>query len=91
MHLPNLTSTHFSAMLYFYTPWKRQKTFGFLIFPEGIEIKHCDEMGYFLIPSSIENKLFIFHSFSDVFTSNTRFFAVIESESRSWVALHFLF
>ena len=70
-------------MLHFYTPWKRQKTFGFLIFSEGIEIKHCDEMGYFLIPSSIENKLFIFHSFSDVFTSNTRFFAVIESEPRS--------
>ena len=31
---------HFSPMFYFYTPWKRQKTFGFLTVSEGIEIEH---------------------------------------------------
>ena len=28
--------THFSPVLHFYTPWKRQKTFGFLTFSGGI-------------------------------------------------------
>ena len=35
----NLT-THFSPMFHFYTPWKRQKTKGFLTFLGGIEIEH---------------------------------------------------
>ena len=30
--------THFSPVPHFYTPWKRQKTFGFLMFSEGIEM-----------------------------------------------------
>ena len=29
--------THFSPVSHFYTPWKRQKTFGFLTFSGGIE------------------------------------------------------
>ena len=33
------TFTHFSPVLHFYNPWKRQKTFGFLTFSGGIE---CD-------------------------------------------------
>ena len=32
-------------MFLFYTPWKDQKTFSFLIFSEGIEREHCHEMG----------------------------------------------
>ena len=27
-----ITLTHFNPVLHFYYPWKRQKTFGFLIF-----------------------------------------------------------
>ena len=32
------TFTHFSPVSHFYTPWKRQKTFGFLTFSGGIEM-----------------------------------------------------
>ena len=32
-------------MSYFYTPWKRQKTKGFLTFLGGIEIGHWREKG----------------------------------------------
>ena len=32
--------THFDPMLHFYTPWKRQKTIGFLTFSGGIEMWH---------------------------------------------------
>ena len=31
-------------MIYFYTPWKRQKTFGFLTFSEGIEMEYRPKM-----------------------------------------------
>ena len=34
----NLT-THFSPMFHFYTPWKRQKTQGFLTFSGGIKVR----------------------------------------------------
>ena len=30
--------THFSPVSHFCTPWKRQKTFGFLTFSRGIEM-----------------------------------------------------
>ena len=33
-----VTLTHFSPVSYFYTPRKRQKTFGFLTFSGGIEM-----------------------------------------------------
>ena len=36
--------THFNPMFYFYTLWKRQKTFGFLTFSEGIEMWHWTKM-----------------------------------------------
>ena len=36
--------THFSPMSHFYTPWKRQKTYGFLTFLEGIEMWHWIKM-----------------------------------------------
>ena len=29
--------THFRPLIYFYTPWKHQKTSGFLMFPGGVE------------------------------------------------------
>ena len=32
-------------MLHFYTSWKRQKTFAFLMFSGGVEIKHFTKMG----------------------------------------------
>ena len=32
-------------MLHFFIPWKRQKTFGFLIFSRGLEMEHWDKMG----------------------------------------------
>ena len=34
----NLILTYFSPMSYFYTPWKLQKTYGFLTFSGGIEM-----------------------------------------------------
>ena len=37
--------THFNPMFHFYTPWKRQKIFGFLTFSGGIELKHWAKMG----------------------------------------------
>ena len=37
--------THFSPMSHFYTPWKRQKTIGFLTFSGGIEMGHWTKMG----------------------------------------------
>ena len=36
--------THFSPMFYFYTPWKRQKTFDFLTFSMVIDMKHWFKM-----------------------------------------------
>ena len=36
---------HFSPVSHFYTPWKRQKTKGFLTFPGGIEMWHWTKMG----------------------------------------------
>ena len=39
------TLTHFSPVLQFCTPWKRQETKGFLTFSEGIEIWHWIKMG----------------------------------------------
>ena len=35
--LMNIQLTHFSPVSNFFTPWKRQKTFGFLTFSGGIE------------------------------------------------------
>ena len=37
--------THFKSMFYFYTPWKSQKTFGFLVFSGGKEMEHWVKMG----------------------------------------------
>ena len=37
---------YFKPMFHFYTPWKRQKTRGFLTFLVGIEIEHWLELGY---------------------------------------------
>ena len=32
-------------MFHFYTPWKRQKTKGFLTFSDGIKMEHWTDMG----------------------------------------------
>ena len=34
------------SLVYFYKPWKHQKTSGFLIFPRGIEREQWHGMGY---------------------------------------------
>ena len=39
------TFIHFSSMSHFYTPWKRQKTIGFLTFSGGIEMWHWTKLG----------------------------------------------
>ena len=39
------TLTHFSTIFHFYTPWKRQKTKGFLTLSGGIEMEHWTKMG----------------------------------------------
>ena len=33
-------------MFHFYTPWKRQKTYGFLTFSWGIEMEHWAKTGW---------------------------------------------
>ena len=38
------TFNPFSPMSHFYTPWKRQKTYGFLTFSGGIEMWHWTKM-----------------------------------------------
>ena len=45
--LVNLTTslTYFGSMFSFYTPWKHQKTFGFLVISGGIKWEHWPEMG----------------------------------------------
>ena len=36
---------YFQPMFHFYTPWKYQKTAGFLMFSGGIEVEHWLKMG----------------------------------------------
>ena len=36
---------HFQPMFHFYTPWKHQKTGGFLMFSGGIEVQHWLKIG----------------------------------------------
>ena len=40
-----LSLTHCSPMSHFYTPWKRRKTYGFLMFSGGIAMWHWTKMG----------------------------------------------
>ena len=35
-----LKLTYFKPVFHLYTPWKRQKTKGFLVFSGGIEMEH---------------------------------------------------
>ena len=37
--------THFSPVLFFYTPYKRQKVLYLPLFPCGIRLEHWEEMG----------------------------------------------
>ena len=37
--------THFSPVSHFYTPWKRQRTFGFLTFSGGTKMENWSKMG----------------------------------------------
>ena len=43
--IPSLHLKPFLPIVPFYTPWKDEKTFGFLIFSEGIKIEHWAKMG----------------------------------------------
>ena len=38
MNLAELSLAYFKPMFHFYTPWKRQKTRGFVTFSGGIEL-----------------------------------------------------
>ena len=40
-----LLLTHFSPVFHFYTPWKRQKTKGFLTFSNVIKMVHRPKIG----------------------------------------------
>ena len=44
-HPNQKTLTYFSPAWHFYTPWKCQKTFGFLTFSRGIEMWNWTKMG----------------------------------------------
>ena len=39
----------FKPIFHFYTPWKRQETFGFLTFSEGIEMTYWVKVYHFLM------------------------------------------
>ena len=41
-----MTLTNISPMSHFYTPWKRQKTVGFLTFSASIDMWHWTKMGW---------------------------------------------
>ena len=45
LQIPENPLTHFSPVSHFYTPWKREKTKGFLTFSEGIEMWRWTKMG----------------------------------------------
>ena len=45
MSWKSLILTQFMPLAAFYTPWKRQNTRGFLVFPGGIESGQWHEMG----------------------------------------------
>ena len=42
LQISPLTFNHFSPVSHFYTPWKCQKTFGFLTFSGGIEMERIN-------------------------------------------------
>ena len=42
-------STHFSPVLFFYTPYKPQKNLDLLQFPGGIKSKHLEEIGEIML------------------------------------------
>ena len=42
----HFTELHYSTVFHFYTPWKRQKSRGFLTFSGGIEMEHCRLMEF---------------------------------------------
>ena len=41
--------THFNPIFLFYTPCKRHKTLGFLLFPQGIKSEHWEEIGEIIL------------------------------------------
>ena len=48
LYVPDLFQnfvTYFKPMYHFYTPWKRQKTRGFMRFSDIIEMKHWFKIG----------------------------------------------
>ena len=53
--------THFWPMFLFYTTWKHQETFSFLVFSGGIKCKHLPEMGI-VVWSCLENEVLFKHN-----------------------------
>ena len=73
------TLTHFCPVFLFYTPWKSQKTKGFLTFSGGIEMKHirlkwvnnCIASFYIFVLISIASLISSFHCFYHYFSIYT--------------------
>ena len=51
-------------MIYFYTPWKRQKIFGFLTFSGAVEMQYSAKMGWLAETFWSVNFAQIFHKFA---------------------------
>ena len=51
-------------MIYFYTPWKRQKIFGFLKFSGAVEMQYSAKMGWLAETFWSVNFAQIFHKFA---------------------------
>ena len=65
-----LVLTHFSPVAHFYTPWKRQKTKGFLTFSRGIEMWSWTKMGL-TVPICCRMWFMIFSWSETTWNSNT--------------------
>ena len=81
--------THFMPLAFFYTPWKHQKTSGFLIFSGGIERDQWHELGKNLITLMIygfklEQKRCCFRSFFRTYISGTNFRSFLENCRRDY-------
>ena len=78
--------THFVPLVFFYTPWKRQKTRGFLIFLAGVKFnsQSCDTRPNF--PCGYLNE-FVFKAFEVIstFRKSLRLLKLKKNSINHWV------
>ena len=78
--------THFVPLVFFYTPWKRQKTRGFLIFLAGVKFnsQSCDTRPNF--PCGYLNE-FVFKAFEVIstFWKSLRLLKLKKNSINHWV------